>query len=324
VKTLVRQGHSVRRGSPIVISLATVLIAMFATTKLVHPNFGPFDLESLALVALPLSLAALAQMCIVISGGIDLSLGSLIAISNVLAARLMQDADVPGSVFISLLVLLVIVLASTVNGVVAVFSGIPDVMVTLTTGFIYGGIALLILNQPGGGAPDALTSAVLGGQLGGWLPNAVLFLVVVTALVWMPIRRSRFGLAMLAAGSDRVASLRSGANPGTGRIIGYAVGGLFAGASGLALTFTTGIGSPLGGAFYTLASVAAITLGGVSLQGGEGEPIGPIIASVILAFIPMALIFLNIDPNYGQVIQGAILVAVVVVGGALAKRRLHK
>lgn len=309
--------------SAAMLSLMGVLVALTAATFIVHPNFGPFDLESLALVALPLSLAALAQMCVVSSGGIDLSLGSLIAVSNVLAARLMHQEDLRTSVAIAFLVVICVIAGSTANALIAVVTRIPDVMVTLTTGFIYGGVALLILNQPGGGAPEELISGVSDGQLGGWIPNALIILVVVTFIVWVPIRRSRMGLLMFAAGSDRTATLRSGANPNLGRIIGYAVGGVFAALAGLALTFTTGIGSPLGGSYYTLASVAAITLGGVSLQGGEAEPIGPILAAIILAFIPMVLIFLNVDPNYGQVIQGAILVAVVILGGALAKKQVQ-
>jgi ribose transport system permease protein len=146
-------------------------------------------------------------------------------------------------------------------------------------------------------------------------------MVLPVLLIWLPLRRSRLGLFMFAAGSDPTAALRSGANPALGKLIGFAVGGVFAALAGLALTLTTGIGSPLGGSFYTLASVAAITLGGVSLQGGEGGSLGPIIASVILAFIPMLLIFVNIDPNYGQVVEGTILVLVVMIGGALGKRQ---
>lgn len=302
-------------------TLSGVLAAMFALTAFVHPGFGPFDLESLALVALPLALAALAQMCVVIAGGIDLSLGSTIALANVVAARLMQDADLPTSLLIVVLVVVVAVICSMANALIAAVSGIPDVMVTLTTGFIYGGFALLVLNQPGGGAPDELLSLVTGGLFGGWIPSALVAIIISVAVIWLPLRRSRLGLYMFAAGSDQVAALRSGANPTFGRFIGFAAGGVFAGFAGLGLTFTTGIGSPLGGSFYTLASVAAITLGGVSLQGGEGGPVGPIIASFILAFIPMLLIFTNIDPNYGQVIQGVILVLVVMIGGMLAKRQ---
>jgi ribose transport system permease protein len=79
---------------------------------------------------------------------------------------------------------------------------------------------------------------------------------------------------------------------------------------------TTGIGAPLAGAYYTLSSVAAIVIGGVSLLGGRGGMVGPVIAAVLLTLAPMVLVFLGIDPNYGQVIQGTLIVLVVMIAGA--------
>ncbi len=294
---------------------------LISFTRAIHPNFGPFDLESLALVALPLALAALAQACIVISGGIDLSVGSLMAVANVLAARTMQHADWPEAIGLAALVLVVTALASAVNGIIAVVTRVPDVMVTLTTGFIYGGIALLILNQPGGGAPPELLDLTIGGQLGGWLPHAFLLLCACVLLVWVPMRRSRLGLVLYAIGSDRVSAFRAGINVNRTRVLAYAMGGVFAGLAGISMTLTTGIGSPLGGNFYTLTSIATIVLGGVSLSGGQGGAVGPLLAALVLSLIPMILIFLNLDPNFGQVIQGTLLVLVVMVGGLVSKRR---
>ncbi len=87
---------------------------------------------------------------------------------------------------------------------------------------------------------------------------------------------------------------------------------------GMALTMTTGIGAPLAGAYYTLSSVAAIVIGGVSLVGGRGGMVGPVIAAILLTLAPMDLVFLGIDPNYGQVIQGTLIVLVVMIAGAFA------
>jgi ribose transport system permease protein len=92
---------------------------------------------------------------------------------------------------------------------------------------------------------------------------------------------------------------------------------VFSAIGGLALTMTTGIGSPLSGTYYTLSALAAVVIGGVSLAGGRGGIVGPVIAACVLTLIPTDLIFLNIDPNYGQVIQGTLIV-LVVMGGGLA------
>jgi ribose transport system permease protein len=86
----------------------------------------------------------------------------------------------------------------------------------------------------------------------------------------------------------------------------------------VALTMTTGIGAPLAGAYYTLSSVAAVVISGVSLNGGRGGVLGPVLAALLLTLLPMDLIFLDIDPNYGQVIQGTLIVLVVMVGGFAA------
>ena len=106
-------------------------------------------------------------------------------------------------------------------------------------------------------------------------------LVVVVGVIWIPLRRSVLGLSLYAIGSNRLAAFRSGVAVGRTKIIAYSLAGLFCAFGGLALTASTGIGSPVPGA-YTLHSVAAIVLGGVSLAGGRGGIVGPILAVFIL------------------------------------------
>jgi ribose transport system permease protein len=178
-------------------------------------------------------------------------------------------------------------------------------------------VALLILEQPGGGAPEDFLNLATGTLFTPWLPNAFVLLAVVVAVVWLPVRASRLGLTLYAVGSDRTAAFRSGIDVERTRFLAYVVGGMFSAIGGLALTMTTGIGSPLSGTYYTLSALAAVVIGGVSLAGGRGGMVGPVIAACVLTLIPTDLIFLNIDPNYGQVIQGTLIV-LVVMGGGLA------
>jgi len=269
-------------------------------------------------------MAAAAQAVVVLSGGIDLSVGSLMAVSNVLAASTMQHASFTQSLLLAALILIAGALQGAANGIIVVISRIPDVVVTLTTGFIWGGVALLILEKPGGGAPPEFLDLAAGNLLSPWLPNALILLVVAVALIWLPVRRSRLGLLIYAVGSDRIAAFRSGVGIDSTRILAYIVGGLFSALGGLALTMTTGIGAPLAGTYYTLSSVAAIVIGGVRLTGGRGGMVGPVIAAVLLTLIPTDLIFLNIDPNYGQVIQGTLIVFVVMIGGFVAVLQSRK
>ena len=306
------------------VGMPALLIAALAFTVLIHPEFGSFDVQSLALGALPLAMAAAAQAVVVLSGGIDLSVGSLMAVSNVLAASTMQHASFTQSLMLAALILIAGALQGAANGIIVVVSRIPDVVVTLTTGFIWGGVALLILEKPGGGAPPEFLDIAAGNLVSPWLPNALIVLVVAVALIWLPVSRSRLGLLIYAVGSDRVAAFRSGVGLDSTRILAYVVGGLFSALGGLALTMTTGIGAPLAGTYYTLSSVAAIVIGGVRLTGGRGGMVGPVIAALLLTLIPTDLIFLNIDPNYGQVIQGTLIVLVVMIGGFVAVLQSRK
>ena len=319
-------GASARIAGQILRSLAmpALLIVALALTKLAHPDFGSFDIQSLALGVLPLALAAAAQTIVVLSGGIDLSIGSLIAVANVLSASLMQHASFGQSLLISVLVLAVGAGQGFINGVVVAASRIPDVVATLTTGFIWGGVALLILERPGGGAPAAYLNLAAGSDFGPWLPNALVLMVIAIAAIWLPIKLSRIGLLIYAAGSDPVAAFRSGVNVRDARTLAYVFSGLACAVGGMGLTMTTGIGAPLAGAYYTLSSVAAIVIGGVSLTGGRGGMLGPIIAALLLTLAPMDLVFLGIDPNYGQVIQGTLIVLVVMVAGFVDYLRERK
>ncbi|GLS19363.1 sugar ABC transporter permease [Labrys miyagiensis] len=301
-----------------------VFTAAIVATAAIHPDFGSFDIQSLALGALPLALAAAAQAIVVISGGIDLSVGSLIAVSNVLSASLMQTASFRQALLLSIFILIVGAVQGALNGIVTAISRIPDVVVTLTTGFIWGGVALLILERPGGGAPLEFLNIAAGADLSEWVPNALIVMVLVTAAIWLPIRYSRIGLLIYAAGSDPVAAFRSGVNVKVARTLAYTFGGIACAAGGITLTMTTGIGAPLSGTYYTLSSVAAAVIGGVSLTGGRGGMVGPVIAALLLTLIPMDLIFLSIDPNYGQVIQGTLIVLVVMIGGFITFMQARK
>jgi len=310
LRTLARFGR--------LLGMPLLLVGAMAATVAIHPDLGSFEIQSLALGALPLALAAAAQAIVVISGGIDLSIGSMIAVSNVLSASLMQHATFGQSLALSIVVLAAGAGQGLLNGLVVAFSRIPDVVATLTTGFIWGGVALLILERPGGGAPAAYLNIAAGADFGPWLPNALVVLIIAVALIWLPIKLSRIGLLIYAAGSDPVAAFRSGVDVMRARTVAYVVSGIACAVGGMGLTMTTGIGAPLAGAYYTLSSVAAIVIGGVSLTGGRGGMVGPVIAAILLTLAPMDLVFLGIDPNYGQVIQGTLIVLVVMIAGAFA------
>jgi ribose transport system permease protein len=296
------------------------LLAVFILiTKLIQPSYGAADLQGLAIGALPLAMAAVAQAIVVISGGIDLSVGSMMALTSVTAAALMGGQSELFAVPVVIGVLILGILLGTINGVVVVVTRVPDIVVTLAMSFVWAGAALLVLHTPGGGSAEWLKSLVNGSIGSDALPRAVVTVIVLVGVVWIPLRRSTTGLALYAIGSYRLAAFRSGVSVGRTRILAYALTGLFCAFGGLALTASTGIGTPVPGA-YTLQGVAAIVLGGVSLAGGRGGVAGPIVAVIILALVRTDLTLLGAQSNLSTVIQGTILIGVVMFGSLLTMR----
>ena len=310
--------HSASRSS-YTIALLGLLAGLLVFTLLIKPDFGAFDLETLSKGALPLAFAAVAQAIIVISGGIDLSIGSMMALSNVTAALLMAQVSPEAAVGVVLLVMVLGLILGLVNGLLVVTTRVPDIVVTLAMSFVWAGAALLVLPRPGGAAAAWFTGLGQGFLLFEFVPKAAVVLAVVVAIVWLPLRRSRLGLSIYAIGSDRLAAFRSGISVNRTRVVAYAAGGFFAACGGLALTMSTGIGTPTTG-LYTLQAVTAIVLGGVSLAGGRGGLVGPIAAAYILGLIRLDLVFLGVNPNYSTVIQGSIMILVVMVVGFITLR----
>jgi ribose transport system permease protein len=286
---------------------------------LIIPTFGPFVITSIAKGGLTLAILAIAQGIVVINGGVDLSIGSMLVLVNCVSARFMDGQDLPVVLLIAALVLIGAALADGLMGLVIHVSRVPDIVVTLAMSFVWAGIALLILKTPGGGSAVWLKDLVTGSFLNEWIPKASVVLVVVVALIWIPLRRSRLGLSIYAIGSSELAAFRSGVSVARTRIAAYAVGGLFGAMGGLSLTMSTGIGAPIPGP-YLLASVAAVVLGGVTLGGGKGGLVGPIVAVFILRLMRTDLTLLAIDPNVTSIVEGTVMVAVVMLGAFLAMR----
>ena len=316
--------RGVLAGYPALIGMPALLVLFLAGTVAIHPAFDSFDAQSIAMAALPLACAAAAQAVVVISGGIDLSIGSVMAVANVLAASTMRNANFGEALLLAIAVLVAGAAIGAVNGLLVIVSRVPDVIVTLTTGFIWGGVALLILEKPGGGAPPEFLNLGTGTFITEWASNSLVLLVLSLSAIWIPVRRSKTGLRIYATGSDQIAAFRSGVNVELARLSAYIIGGLFSAIGGVGLTMTTGIGSPRAGVLYTLSGLAAVVIGGVSLTGGRGGIMGPVIAAFVLTLIPADLIFLNIDPNFGQVIQGTLIVLVVMAGGLITSVRNSK
>jgi ribose transport system permease protein len=302
------------------LGLIVFFVLLLVFTRVIQPNYGVTGVQGLAISVLPLALAAVAQAVVVISGGIDLSTGSMMALTSVVSATLMMGQSSEFGVAVVIGVLLFGLVLGAANGGLVVLTRVPDIVVTLAMAFVWAGCALLVLRTPGGGAAQWLRDLVLGSIGNDWIPKAAVVLIVVVAVIWIPIRRSRLGLSLYAVGSNQLAAFRSGVSIGRTKIIAYMLGGLFSALAGLSLTASTGIGTPVPGP-YTLLSVAAVVLGGVSLAGGRGGVVGPIVAVMVLSLIRTDMTFLGMNTNLATVAQGVILIGVVMFGTLIQIRR---
>lgn len=302
------------------IGLLGLLVLLIVFTKLIQPSYGAGGVQSLAIAVLPLGFAAVAQAIVVIAGGIDLSVGSMMALTSVITATLMQGQSDVFGVGVVIGVMLLGLLLGAINGGLVVLTRVPDIIVTLAMLFVWAGFALIVRAAPGGQASPWLMTIVNGKFFSEWVPKAGLVLLIVVAVVWIPLSRSKTGLSIYAIGSNQLAAFRSGIAIGPTKVIAYAFAGLFAAIGGLSLTASTGIGTPVPGP-YTLESVAAVVLGGVSLAGGRGGVFGPIVAVVTLQLIQTDMTFLNVNSNLAIVAQGVILIGVLVLGSVLEMRR---
>lgn len=302
------------------VGLFVLLGVMLLITRAIQPTYGAEGVDSLARAALPVAFAAVAQAVVVIAGGIDLSVGSMMALTNVAAAAMMSGRSEEFAVLAVIATLVLGLLLGLANGVLVVVTRVPDIVVTLAMAFVWAGAALMVMGTPGGGAADWLKALPTGGLVTEWVPRGLVLLLVTVGVVWLPLRRAKAGLAIYAVGSDRLAAFRSGVAIARTKVLAYMLTGLFCAMGGLALSMSTGIGTPTPGP-YTLLSVAAIVLGGVSLAGGRGGLLGCIVAVYVLRLVRTDLTFLGVDPNYTTVIEGLIMVVVVMVGAIVALRR---
>jgi ribose transport system permease protein len=303
-------------------NLGIIVLAIFLGAWRISqlPQFGAYEARTFILGILPIALLSMGQALIIIGGGINLALGAEAVLINCLSAHFMEGRDFKSSLLISLILLLVGASIGAITGWIISTSGIADIVVTLATSFLLVGVAMFVMPEPGGGINQSLAD-LIAGKDPNFIPPLV-WLILPIILIWIPLYRSRLGIAMYAIGSNKDAAFLSGVNVNLTRVKLYAVGGLFAAISGIVTTGVTLSSSPFANISNTatLNSVAGAVLGGVSLAGGVGGLVGPVIASLVLFFIPTILLGFGIDPSYSQIVTGALTIFVVLLGGILRRR----
>ncbi len=274
---------------------------------------GGFELTSTLNNTMPLVMAAVAQTIVVLTRGIDLSVGGVIDLTNALAAVNFQDSA--GSMIgWTALILLVGALCGLLNGLLVGLGRLQPILVTLATLSIFQGLAIRILPQPGGAIPPSYTAVLANGNY----PFALLYLLGI-GLLWLVFRRTSLGIAIFAIGNDERAAEANGVRVIRTKILAYVLSGVFSAAAGLYLAATATAGDATTGNSFTLASIVAVVLGGVSLFGGRGSAVGAVLGALITTMIVNILFFAQIDPLYQSFYEGLFLVIAVLLAAAIGR-----
>ena len=292
-------------------------IVMFGIYSSNHPaGFNANVVQTAANKGVLLALVAMAQTFVVVTAGIDLSVGMVFVLANCLASWIVVGS--PATAALGVIgVLACGLICGAINGMIVIYGRLQPIVTTIASGAVFFGIALLLRPVPGDDVYGPLADA-LTGRLFGAIPASLVALLAVIVVVWIPYRRSAIGRAAYAVGSSEPAAFMSGVPVQGAKFCAYLLSGLIASVAGLFLTFVTysGEASSANGGSYTLFSIAAVVLGGVSLFGGSGSAIGAVFGALMFRTIGDLLFVFNLDPLWQPLFQGVVLLAAVCVGSA--------
>lgn len=300
-----------------------LLVVAFTANLLLQPNLlEPTTLNSNMRVFLPLILVAIGQAVVMIGGGIDISVGSIVSVVNaLLATQIGLSGDLSTAGMMMGAALFVGMGAGALNGLFIAYLRLQPIITTFATSFIYAGLALFILPNPGGGVPSRLT-AFYRETIILWLPLAF-YIIALILLAWAIVRRTRYGRYLYAVGGKADAAYETGVPVQAVQFSTYVVSGFMAALGGIAMTLLTGSGNAQVGDPLTLSSITAAVIGGTPLSGGAGGITGPIIGAVILGLIRNIISFAGVATWWQTFVNAAIIVLALAMPGIirLARRR---
>ncbi len=309
--------HVSLQNAPLILALlillgTTALYIIFFSAK-IGGLPGSFELTSLVNTALPLVFAGVGQATVVLTRGIDLSVGGMIDLSNSLAAAQM-GGSAASMVLWSAIIIAIGAAGGLLNGLLVVYARLQPILVTLATLSIFQGLALAVLPQPGGAIPNSYTNVLANPNQ----PTSLAYVVVVI-LAWVVFRRSSFGIAIFAVGNDEDAARARGIPVARTKVGAYVISGMLAAVAGLFLAATATAGDATTGDVFILQSIAAVVLGGISFAGGRGSAIGAVAGAFTLTLLVNVLFFAGINPLYQSFYQGLFLIVAIVLGAAVAR-----
>jgi len=308
----------------VVIVFAIIMVIDIIVTAVIG-GAGSIDDNLLAILdtAAFIGLIACGQMLAILTGGIDLSVSSIMAVGFVFAKMSTVDWGLPVGVAI-LISIAMCMLCGFINGLMIAKTRIPPFMVTLGTMLFFLSFAQTLLGA--GSLNFELEQAAIYGFLGikdgdflqGNLPMVVW--LIIAGIMWFVLQKTRFGQNIYAVGGKERAAKLSGINPQRIKIMVYTLGGFFCAICALLLGIKLTQLNPNSGERYLLQSIAAVVVGGTNIMGGEGMPIGTILGAIIIAAIFSVLNILGVDTYMQDMTKGIVLLFFVFLMSRLSKR----
>jgi len=257
------------------------------------------------------AIIAVGMTFVILAGGIDLSVGAVMALAGTLAAGLMAGGVSPGLAFLA--ALLVGIAFGALNGALVAYAGMPSIIVTLATMGIARGLALIYSGgYPIGGLPEWVS--ILGSGSVAGLPMPGLIMLALYLVAWIVLARTAFGRHVYALGGNEVAARLSGIRVDRNRLVIYTISGATAALAGAVMTSRLMSGQPNVGAGFELDAIAAVVLGGTAIVGGRGSVIGTLIGALLLGVLNNGLNMVGVDPYVQNVIKGGIILLAIYIG----------
>ncbi len=293
------------------ISAAVPLVVLMVALSFAHPMFlTTSNILSILRQAAVYVIMGLGMSFVLMTGGIDLSQGSLLALVGVVSAYIVENS---GSIFLAILAgILVGAAIGAANGVVVSCLKIPPFIMTLSTMYLCRGLTLVITQA----SPIAITNSsfkwIGGGDLLG-IPVPVIIFIIAAVIGQFILSYTATGRYILAVGSNREAARLSGIKTRWNECKVYIISGIMVAIAGVVYVARLGAAQATAGQSYEMEAVAASVLGGTSVLGGEGGIIGTVMGAIVVAIIRNAIVLLDVSTYYQQMITGAVILIAVIV-----------
>jgi ribose transport system permease protein len=287
------------------------LIAIIAIFGLLAPDFlSQRNLVNILQQSSINACLALGMTLVIISGGIDLSVGPTAAIAAVVTASLMvAGVPVPLAILAGIGIGIV---CGLVNGVLVAYVGLQPFIVTLGTLSTYRAIALIYTGgNPVLGIPQGFR-ALFNGSVAG-IPNSVIMVAIVALLAWILLKKTPLGEYLLAVGGNEEAAYVAGVPIAVTKITAYVISGALAAVAAMILIGRLGAAEPILGNLWELDAIAAAAIGGASLMGGKGSVIGTILGAIILGSMRNGLTLMNVQAFYQLLATGLIILVAMMI-----------